>query len=46
MKKLQKESKPVFISFLILLTYLLGNVILIIATAFHWLLGKKRKQDN
>lgn len=46
MKKLKKENKPVFISILILLTYLLGNIILIGATAFHWLSGRKRKKDN
>ncbi len=46
MKKLQKENKPVFISFLILLTYLLGNIILIAATAFHWLSGRKKKKDD
>ncbi|MDO5457364.1 MAG: hypothetical protein Q4F26_03380 [Atopococcus tabaci] len=46
MKKMQKENKPLFISFLILLTYLLGNTLLIIAAAFHWLTGKKRKQNK
>ncbi len=42
----ERKNRPLFISFMILLTYLVGNMFLFAAGLYHFFFGKDRSDKN